>query len=177
MAFQLNKPKQVSKWVKFEFGEDKHVSEFKIRGVKHKPYLIAHERIQNNFNVSGLKIENIDPGEFTFQEMLFKIASEYLIEDWKDVDVKVDGEIKSVAFDKDIAFDMMRFGGTDGVILWDFIVSNARKIQDEADAYKIEVLGKLNSSTNGANTEAKEKLVKPSKRKTPSLQPLESNKE
>ena len=37
MAFQLNKPKQVSKWVKFEFGEDKHVSEFKIRGVKHKP--------------------------------------------------------------------------------------------------------------------------------------------
>ena len=113
--------------------------------------------IQNNFNVSGLKIEDIDPGEFTFQEMLFKIASEYLIEDWKDVDVKVDGEIKSVAFDKDIAFDMMRFGGTDGVILWDFIVSNARKIQDEADAYKIEVLGKLNSSTNGANTEAKEK--------------------
>lgn len=157
MAFKINESKQVSKWVKYEFGEEKHVSEFKIRGIKYKPYLIAHERIQNNVNVHGLNLEVSENEEYTQQEMIFKIVADHLIEDWKDVDIEVDGEIKSIGFDKQIAFDMMRFGGDDGIKLWDFIITNARKIQDDADNYKAEILGKSENSTSGQNTEASEK--------------------
>lgn len=171
MAFKISESKQVSKWVKYEFGEDKHVSEFKIRGIKHKPYLIAHERIQNTVNVKGLNLEVSEDEEYTQQEMIFKIVADNLIEDWKDVDIEVDGKIKSVAFDKQIAFDMMRFGGYDGMMLWDFIVQNACKIQDDADNYKADVLGKSESSTTTQNTEVIKKPKTQTRSKTQSEKP------
>ena len=163
MAFKINESKQVSKWVKYEFGEEKHVSEFKIRGIKYKPYLIAHERIQNNVNVHGLNLEVSENEEYTQQEMIFKIVADHLIEDWKDVDIEIDGEVKGIGFDKQIAFDMMRFGGVEGMMLWDFIITNARKIQDDADNYKAEILGKSENSTNTSSSPAKKKRASTTK--------------
>ena len=163
MAFKINESKQVSKWVKYEFGEEKHVSEFKIRGIKYKPYLIAHERIQNNVNVHGLNLEVSENEEYTQQEMIFKIVADHLIEDWKDVDIEIDGEVKGIGFDKQIAFDMMRFGGVEGMMLWDFIITNARKIQDDADNYKAEILGKSENSTNTSSSPVKKKRASTTK--------------
>lgn len=155
MAFSVNQPKQVSQWVNYDFDGESKTSKFKIRGVKYKPYLIAQERIQTLFGVHGIKIDNIGDSDFSSQEMVFKIVAEYLIEDWQDVEVEIGGEVKAVPYDKDIALDMMRYGGIDGLQLWDFVMKSAHKIQTDADNYKEEVLGKSEVSTDGKSTERK----------------------
>ena len=58
----------------------------------------------------------------------------------------------------------MRYGDN-GPVIWLFIKSESDKMQADADKERLEILGKLSNSTIGANTEAKEKQVKPSKRK------------
>ena len=43
MVFTFTQPKQISQWVDFESGDIK--AKIKIRGDKHKPYVIAYDRI------------------------------------------------------------------------------------------------------------------------------------
>ena len=155
MAFKLVQPKQISQWVDFESGDIK--AKIKIRGSKYKPFVTATERIQNVGRVEGFKIEGVGSNEMSFQDMLFKVTAEYLIEDWQNIAIEKDGEIVDVPYDKDIAFELMSFGGAAGLILWDFITSNANKIQAEADEYKEEILGKYENSTDGQKSEVAKK--------------------
>lgn len=161
MAFSLTETKQVSQWIDFESDDIK--AKVKIRGIKYKPFVIANERIQNNFNVKGLNIEEIDGKELTFQDMLFKITAEYLIEDWQNLAIEQDGEVKDVPYDKDTAFKIMSQGGEDGIIFWDFVTTNAKNIQAEADKKKEEVLGKSENSTDGQKSEAVKKRASKTK--------------
>lgn len=158
MSFAINKPKQVSEWVEYKDG-----SSFLIRGIKHKPYIVANERIQNTFNMTGLKVEGVEDGEMSLQDLLFKVAAEYLIEDWKGVAVEQDGEVKDVDYDKDVAFQLMAFGGVEGAELWDFVTQNARKIQEKADQYKVEVMGKSLNSTDGQKSAVAKKQTSKTK--------------
>lgn len=158
MAFAINQPKQVSEWVEYKDG-----ASFLIRGIKHKPYIVANERIQNTFNVTGLKVEGIKKGELSLQDLLFKVTAEYLIEDWKGVAVEQDGDVVNVDYDKDIAFQLMAFGGDEGAELWDFVTRNAREIQNKADEYKVEVMGKSLNSTDGQKSEVAKKRTSKTK--------------
>lgn len=153
MSFSLNQPKQVSQWV--NFNEDGIEAKIKVRGIKHKPYVIANERIQSNFNVSGLRLKDIGENELSMQDMIFQVVGEYLIEDWQNIAIEKDGVIKEIPYSKDAAFELMSFGGDTGLALWDFVIQSARKIQADADNYKEEVLGKSEASTDGKSTETK----------------------
>lgn len=153
MAFLLNQAKQVSQWVDFESEGIK--AKIKVRGIKHKPYVIANERIQSNFNVSGLRLKNIAENELSMQDMIFQVVGEYLIEDWQNIAIEKDGIVKDIPYSKDAAFELMSFGGDAGLSLWDFVIQSARKIQEDADNYKEEVMGKSEVSTDGKSTERK----------------------
>lgn len=155
MAFTLTQPKQISQWVDFESGDIK--AKIKIRGDKHKPYVIAYDRIHNVARSTGYKIDDVQADELTFQDLIFKVTAEYLIEDWQNIAIEKDGEIVDVPYNKDVAFQLMAFGGMQGIDLWNFVTTNARKIQAEADAYKEEILGKSSTSTDGQKSAAAKK--------------------
>lgn len=165
--FKIEKPKQVSQWVKYEFGDNKHVSEFKIRGIRYKPYMIATEVTQNIINKRSMGYTAANEG-LSQWELQFKDVADHLIEDWRDVQVEINGEVKDAVFTKELAFDMMRYGGGDGIELWDFIVKNSARIQFEADSYKEEVLGKSENSTSGTSLEVTQKQKTPQSSKTQS---------
>ena len=174
LVIGINKSKQVSAWREYKDGEGNVLAKFKIRGSGYKPYQIAIERAQNQISSKGYNVDTASKEDNLFHELLFDAVAGHLIEDWDGIDFEevVNGEIvkKEIPFTTEKAKEALRYGDN-GPVIWLFIKSEADKMQADADKERLEILGKLSNSTIGASTEAKEKPVKPSNRKTPSSQP------
>jgi len=143
----FKKPEQISAWVDYTHEEG---LSFKIRGIKYKPYVVAHERCGNLLQSKGFDPKEATINDNTSQELVMTCVAYHLIEDWKGL-TKNDNP---VPFDKDLAKDMMLYGGANGVLLWHFITSEAERIQNEADGIRAEVMGKSETFTSGQNTQA-----------------------
>ena len=167
----INKPKHVSKWCDYKDADDNVLASFKVRGIGYKPYQIALERVNNQISSKGYNVETATKEDSLFHELLFDALSVHLIEDWKGIDFEevINGEIvrREVPFTTEKAKEALR-DGDNGPIIWLFIKNQAEKMQLEADSEKLEILGKLASSTNGQSTEATKKLVTPRRKKTQS---------
>ena len=174
LVIGINKSKQVSGWREYKDGEGNVLAEFKIRGSGYKPYQIAIERAQNQISSKGYNVDTASKEDNLFHELLFDAVAVHLIEDWKGIDFEevVNGEIvkKEIPFTTEKAKEALRYGDN-GPVIWLFIKSESEKMQADADKERLEILGKLSSSTTGVNTQAKEKPAKQSRRKMQSTKP------
>lgn len=155
-AFGLDEDKKTTptKWVDYPDSPAK----FKIRGIGYHKYQIAAERKANTIWLQGLDILDIpDNAESSIGLELKSIV--HLIEDWQNVsfkDKKGNMEL-NVPFSVENAVRLVTTGNV-GVVIWAFIKDEATRIQEEADAYKNELLGKLEKPTTGkAQTQRKSK--------------------
>ena len=149
----INKSKHVSKWFDYVDENGAVLAKFKIRGISYKPYQVAIERSRQILGISN-EIKLIDNLAKTSQEMLLTCTAYHLIEDWSGVyiqSINDDGELekKEIQFSQDNANDIIVYGGDDGMLIWDFINTNAKRLQAEHDKEKDEILGKSKRSTGG----------------------------
>ena len=149
----INKSKHVSKWFDYVDENGDVLAKFKIRGISYKPYQVAIERSRKILSISN-EIKSIDNLAKTSQEMLLTCTAYHLIEDWSGVyiqSINDDGELekKEIQFSQDNANDIIVYGGDDGLLIWDFINTNAKRLQAEYDKEKDEILGKSKRSTGG----------------------------
>lgn len=154
MSFLVAQPKQVSQWEDYLDDSGKKLAEVKICGIKCNAYQVKLDRINSTYE----KGDNIDyKGEpLTHNHAIFLAVAEHLILDWDGVSFDSDGEKKEVGFSVESAFNLMRWGaGLSGAMFAGFVIGKAQLIQNNADNYKEEVLGKSEASTDGKNTEKK----------------------
>ena len=149
----INKSKHVSKWFDYVDENGFVLAKFKIRGISYKPYQVAIERSRQILGISN-EIKSIDNLAKTSQEMLLTCTAYHLIEDWSGVNARSindDGETetKEIQFSQDNANDIIVYGGDDGLLIWDFINTNAKRLQAEHDKEKDEILGKSKRSIGG----------------------------
>ncbi|MCU4589094.1 hypothetical protein KTJ20_10060 [Acinetobacter ursingii] len=154
MALEVNiqRNKDVSLWREYKDTEGNVLAEFKIRGIGYKPYQVALERANNQISSKGFDVKNASKNDKLYHELILEASACHLIEDWKGivfVEENSDGEpIKAEpTYDAENAIKLLQMGDV-GVSIWLFIKSEAERIQLEADAYKVEVMGKSQSSTN-----------------------------
>lgn len=174
LAIGISSDKHVSKWVEYKNDDGVTLAKFKIRGVNYKPYKVALDRSRTNFN-QNLEIKQIEQDAKTSTEMLITCCAYHLIEDWSGLKSTVldeNGEIVLDEKDEPILVDLpfsqenalnVLLNGDIGVIIWDFIDTNAKKIQYEHDIEKAQILGKLRKPTTGSKTENMQKRQRKSK--------------
>lgn len=161
LVIGINQSKHVSEWVDYLDDEAKVLAKFKIRGISYKPYQVAIERARNMI-ASATEIKQIDVNEKTYAEMLLTCTAYHLIEDWSGIAfpiIDADGNqvldenekpmLKDVEYSQENALDILVRGDI-GDILWNFINTNAKRIQFNYDKEKAETLGKSKSYTNGS---------------------------
>ncbi|VXA55307.1 conserved hypothetical protein [Acinetobacter proteolyticus] len=154
MALEVNiqTNKDVSLWREYKDADGKVLAEFKVRGIGYKPYQVALERANHQITSKGFDVKNATKEDKLYHELILEASACHLIEDWKGVvfvEENADGELIKTepGYDSENAVKLLEMGDA-GVSIWLFIKSEAEKIQAEADAYKVEVVGKSQSSTN-----------------------------
>lgn len=148
----MNKPKNASKWADYKDDKGNVLARFNIRGIDYKPYQVALERANNQIASKGFNIELAKEDDRLFHELVLEAIACHLIIDWDKVAFAENGDEKEVPFTTENAKKLFAIGDI-AITLAAFIKDNAQKIQDEADGYKIEVMGKSENSTDGQNTE------------------------
>lgn len=154
MALEVNiqTNKDVSLWREYKDADGKVLAEFKVRGIGYKPYQVALERANHQITSKGFDVKSVAKGDKLYHELVLEAAACHLIEDWKGVvflEANPEGEaIRSEpSYDHDHAINLLGMGDV-GLSIWLFIKSEAEQIQAEADAYKVEIVGKSQLSTN-----------------------------
>lgn len=154
MALEVNiqTNKDVSLWRGFKDKEGNVLAEFKVRGIGFKPYQVALERANNQITSKGFDVKNASKEDKLYHELVLEAAACHLIEDWKGVVfIEKDENGESIrtepGYDSENAVKLLGMGDV-GVSIWLFIKSEAEKIQLEADAYKVDVVGKSQPSTS-----------------------------
>ena len=153
MALEVNiqTNKDVSLWREYKDSDGNILAEFKVRGIGYKPYQVALERANHQITSKGFDVKSVAKGDKLYHELVLEAAACHLIEDWKGVvflETNADGEsIRSEPnYDPDNALKLLGMGDV-GLSIWLFVKSEAEQIQSEADAYKVEVMGKSQPST------------------------------
>ncbi len=154
MALEVNiqTNKDVSLWREYKDAEGNILAEFKVRGIGFKPYQVALERANNQITSKGFDVKNASKEDKLYHELVLEAAACHLIEDWKGVVfVEKDENGESIrtepGYNNENAVKLLGMGDV-GVSIWLFIKSEAEKIQLEADAYKVETVGKSQPSTS-----------------------------
>lgn len=150
MAFAIQEPKTITKWVDFIGEKNEKQGSFKIRGIKYPKYQVELDRI-NNIYANG-KYVDYKGVELTHNQAIFQLVAEYLIVDWQNVAVEQNDEITTVPYTAETAFNIMRWGkDLTGASLAGWVIGQASNIQHEADNYTAEVVGKSENFTDGQN--------------------------
>ncbi|ENX58157.1 MULTISPECIES: hypothetical protein [Acinetobacter] len=154
MALEVNiqTNKDVSLWREYKDSEGNVLAEFKVRGIGYKPYQVALERANHQITSKGFDVKNATKEDKLYHELILEASACHLIEDWKGVvfvEENTGGELIKTepSYDSENAVKLLGMGDV-GVSIWLFIKSEAEKIQLEADAYKVEVVGKSQPSIN-----------------------------
>ncbi|RKG37878.1 hypothetical protein [Acinetobacter sp. WCHAc060007] len=148
LVVEIEKSKNVSLWKDYKDAEGNVLAEFKIRGDAYKPYKVALERAQNQVASKGYVVSTASAEDCLYHELLLEAAACHLIEDWKGVAFLENGKETEQHYSPENATKLFRMGKT-GVAVWAFVKSKAEQIQAEADAVKVDTLGKSQSSTDG----------------------------
>jgi hypothetical protein len=134
---------------------DKEKCRFKIRGIKHKPYRIAQERITESLRMDCGNITHIDSMEqTTFGKHLTAIAY-HLVEDWEGI---VDKKTQiDVPFTHKNLADLLIYSGELGVALQAWIIEQSTNIQMAFDSEVDRKVGKLWSFTDSMQNNSDQK--------------------
>lgn len=151
----VNEEKTVSKWCKYKDDEGNVLAEFKIRGVKYKPYRVALERASNQIAAKGYDVSTATPLDKLYPELLLEAAACHLLEDWKGIvlnEKNADGEVIKTepGYTPENATKLLNLGDV-GLLIWAFVKSESERIQKEADDWRADVLGKSSSSIDGSS--------------------------
>jgi hypothetical protein len=149
LVVNIVKNKEVSQWCEYKDAEGKILAEFKIRGIAHKAYQVSLERANNQVSSKGFDVSQASSQDKTFHELLFQAAACHLIEDWKGISFRVNGEEAEQPCTPENACKLLEMGDI-GPVIFAFVRVKAEQIQTEADKYRDEVLGKSESSMNTA---------------------------
>jgi hypothetical protein len=141
LKVEIQKSKDVSKWVEYKDAEGNVLAEFEIRGDAYKPYRVALERAQNQISSKGYLLENIFGDEKLYHELLLEACARELIKDWKGVVMVEDGKEVEPPYTPETAEYLLNEGDI-GIVIWNFIREHAAKIQSDADMVHKEILGK-----------------------------------
>ena len=144
---EIQKSKNVSLWKEYKDAEGNVLAEFKIRGEAYKPYRVALERAQNQVASKGYNVSTASAEDKLYHELLLDATACHLIEDWKGISFRVDGEEVEQPYTPENACKLLEVGDI-GPVIFAFVRLKAEQIQTEADKYRDEVLGKFESSTN-----------------------------
>lgn len=147
LIVNIVKNKEVSQWCEYKNDEGKVIAEFKIRGIAHKAYQVAIERANNQVSSKGFDVAQAVSTDKTYHDLLFQAVGCHLIEDWKGIAFRVDGKEMEQPFTPENACELLGMGDI-GPIIFAFIRVKAEQIQNEADQYREEILGKSESSTD-----------------------------
>lgn len=138
---EIEESKTASTWKEYKDSNGNVLARFKIRGIEYEPYQIAQQRINHQLSLKCLNISNISEDEKTLQSLNMEACACYLLEDWEGVSFKVNGEVAEVGYSKENAVKLLQLGKI-GADIYLFILTQANKIQAEAQLFKDQVLGK-----------------------------------
>ena len=155
LVIGINKSKQISKWCEYKDDKGNVLAEFEINGIDYKPYKVAIERASNQISSNGFNVETATTENKLYHELLLDACACHLIKNWKKVTFSIDGEETEMPYTPENAMTLLNMGDI-GVAIWHFVKTESEKMQKEADAFKVEMVGKSNSSTDGQNMEMKE---------------------
>ena len=165
MAFSFQEPKTVSQWVDYLNDSGEKQGRIKIRGIAYPKYQVELDRLSTIYLREKRCIE-FNGVELTHNQAIFSIVAQHLVEDWDGVAIEFEGEITEVPYTAEIAFNIMRWGkDLAGASLAGWVIGKATSIQADADAFKADVVGKSESSTNGQDLATKQ-AKKPKKTTT-----------
>jgi hypothetical protein len=165
MAFSFQEPKTVSQWVDYLSDSGEKQGRFKIRGNTYPLFQVELGRL-NSIYMDNQKYIEYNSVPLTHIQAIFLAVAKHLIEDWSEVYFKVDGEVLEVPFNTDFASKLFLWGdGLSGVIVAGWALEQSKTIQANANAFKAEVVGKSESSTDGQDLATKQ-AKKPKKTTT-----------
>lgn len=132
-------------------------AKFKIKNIKTPMYLIANDRVSDRIVTDGFNLEMVNEHSKRFLELHQEAIATFLIEDWQGVSFAevVDGEpvVTEVQYNAENAKKLLSMGDM-GFEITAFIETKAKELQAKIDKEHYDILGKLDSSTNGQSTEA-----------------------
>lgn len=175
LKVSIQTSKTVSKWREYVDKEGNVLAEFKIRGISYKPYQVALERANNQITSKGYDVSKASKEDKLYHELLLEAAACHLIEDWKGVVFEEENAEKEIVvtepeYSPENATKLLNMGDI-GVAVWLYIRQEAENIQNEADFYKDEVVGKSSSSTTGPSSTQKKKRTTTARNKRQSPKP------
>ncbi|KQE15680.1 hypothetical protein SAMN02799632_02036 [Acinetobacter pittii] len=175
LKVSIQTSKTVSKWREYVDKEGNVLAEFKIRGISYKPYQVALERANNQITSKGYDVSKASKEDKLYHELLLEAAACHLIEDWKGVIFEEENAEKEIVetepeYSPENAIKLLNMGDI-GVAVWLYIRQEAENIQNEADFYKDEVVGKSSSSTTGPSSAQKKKRTTTARNKRQSPKP------
>lgn len=175
LKVSIQTSKTVSKWREYVDGDGNVLAEFKIRGIAYKPYQVALERANNQITSKGYDVSKASKEDKLYHELLLEAAACHLIEDWKGVIFEEENAEKEIVetepeYSPENAIKLLNMGDI-GVAVWLYIRQEAENIQNEADFYKDEVVGKSSSSTTGPSSAQKKKRTTTARNKRQSPKP------
>lgn len=155
MAFAIQEPKMKTEWLDYFNEKKEKQGSFHIHSIAHPRFQAEFERIEEVYSAG--KFIEYKGTELTKTQAILQIVAKYLILDWKGVAIEENGTVKDVEYDAETAFNIMRWGvDLSGASLGGWVMGKAQVIQAEADARKVEVVGKSENSTDGQNSENKQ---------------------
>ena len=143
----IQKSKEVALWREYKDDDGNVLAEFKIRGDGYKPYRVALERANNQIASKGFEVSEAGIGDKLFHELLIEAAACHLIADWKGIEFDENGKITAQTCTAETATKLLSMGDI-GVAVWVFVKTQAQSIQQEADAYEADILGKSITCTD-----------------------------
>ncbi|MCE6007571.1 hypothetical protein [Acinetobacter soli] len=171
MALEVNiqRNKDVSLWREYKDEEGNVLAEFKIRGIGHKSYQVALERVSNQITSKGFDVALASKEDKLYHELLLEAAACHLIEDWKGVvfvEANSDDELIKTEppYNAENATKLLNLGDL-GISIWSFIRKESEKIQKEANQYRDDVVGKSQPSTPTPINSRDSRTTKKSKEK------------
>ena len=138
---EIEESKTASVWKEFKDAKGNVLARFKIRGIDYEPYQIAQQRISHQLSLKCLNISNISEDEKTLQSLNMEACACHLLEDWEGVSFKINGDVAEVGYSKENAVKLLQLGKI-GADIYLFILAQANIIQEEANLFRDEVLGK-----------------------------------
>lgn len=144
----IQQSKDVALWCEYKDEDGSVLAEFKVRGDGYKAYRVAVERANNQIASNGFDVLGATADHKLYHELLLQAAACHLIEDWKSIEFKVDGEFKPIPYTPENACQLLEMGDI-GPAIWVFVKQQAHQIQKDADESESEVLGKSENSTSG----------------------------
>lgn len=149
--------KDKSAWFDFKGKDGGILARFKVKNSRNDMYLVASDRVNDRIITDGFSIKNITKDSERFLSLRQDAISHFLIEDWEGISfAEVDGdnpEVVEVDYTPQNAKRLLSMGDM-GMSIMFFIEDKAAELQKSIDEEQLEILGKLDSSTNGQNTEA-----------------------